>query len=256
MEKHNQLEKDVRMTDSIPNCLVRVKYSFVANMDKIPNNREEAWLTGVLFDCPRIRRKRVVGIRTAHNQLDNPKLVDIVGITNFKGSTRKKQFQPIPLELNSVGVVSSGTSPIISIFWVDIQDGERPGLCDKDGEFIPAQTVTLPNNGIWTSTEDIALSEGSYAVLGVHQTTTALELVNIKARVRTSRTYHEGAVLEFEQRVVGQVNLEGSPIFDGMGHLVALGLFVGRLKSGEEGLVGMSIKHLAATYGHMIEGTI
>ena len=254
MEKNNQLEEDERMTDNIPNCLVRIKYSFV--VDKTPNHRKEAWLTGVLFDCPRIRRKRVVGIRTAHNHLDDPKLVDIVGIKTFKGSTRKKQFQPIPLELTSVGLVSSSTSPIFNLFWVDIQDGERPGLCDKDEEFIPAQAVSLPDYGSWTSIKDRTLSEGSYLVRGVSQTATALELVNVKARVRASHTYHEGAIFEFEQRVAGQVNLEGSPIFDGMGHLVALGLFAGRLKSGEKGLVGMSIKHLAATYGHMIEGTI
>lgn len=256
MEKHNQLERYERMTDNIPNCLVGIKYSFVADMDKRPNTRKEAWLTGVLFDCPRIRRKRVVGIRTGHDHLDDPKLVDIVGIKDFSSSTRKKQFQPIPLELNSVGVVSSRTSPIFNLFWMDIQDGERPRLFDKKGEYISAQAVTLPDYGCWTSNKDRILPEGSYSVFGVRQIAAAFELVNVQARVKASRTYHEGAVLEFEQGVVGQVNFEGSPIFDGMGHLVALGLFAGRLKSGEDGLVGMSIKHLAATYGHMIEGAL
>ena len=184
METHQLLEKDERMTDNTPNCLVRIKYSFVANMDESPNHREEAWLNGVLFDCQNSKRL-VVGVRTSQSILEDPKLLNICGIAESTGSSRKSDFKHFFIDLDSVLVVQKdkGKSKGFDLLLTKISDDEHPGWRSKTGKLIVARPVILPDYRVWTSSKDRILPEGSYSVLGVRQTLTALELVNVRASV-------------------------------------------------------------------------
>lgn len=240
--------------DNYPSCLVHLQYSYLADpRGKSRKSRKEDVLTGVLFDFPRVQRRRIVGIRTSQDGLDEPKLTSVCGIEAFQASKRKCCFRNVPVELGTLAATGKSAGQLCKLFWIDISKDECPGVLDN-GRFFAAEAHIFPNYEKCMPKNNNLNIEGECGVFGVCNKNRSSEVVRSVASI--VQVYHQGVVLQLPQKIGDSVRFESSPVFDNSGCLMALGMFTVKLNNGAAGLVAMSLDHLSATYGHMIESRV
>lgn len=243
--------------DNYPSCLVHLQYSYLADHRGVnpAKSRKEDVLTGVLFDFPRIQRRRIVGIRTSQDISDDPKISSVCGIEAFHASTRKSCFLSVPVELNSLVLAATGQSAgqLCNLFWIDISKDESPGLLDK-GRFFASKARTFPDYEKWIPTNNNLKVGEKCVIIDICNKDGSSEVARPIANI--VKVYHQGVVLQLPQNVGAKMRFDGSPVFDNSGCLMALGMFTVKLNNGATGLVAMSLDHLAANYGHMIESVL
>lgn len=241
--------------DNYPSCLVHLQYSYLADPRGVnPAKRpKEDVLTGVLFDFPRIQRRRIVGIRTSQDGFDEPKLTSVCGIEFFQASKRKCCFRNVPVELGTLAATGKSAGQLCNLFWIDISKDESPGLLDK-GRFFASKARTFPDYEKWIPTNNNLKVGEKCVIIDICNKDGSSEVARPIANI--VKVYHQGVVLQLPQNVGAKMRFDGSPVFDNSGNLVALGMFTVKLNNGATGLVAMSLDHLAATYGHMIESVL
>lgn len=243
--------------ENFTDCLVKLRYSYLADPHghNPAQSRKEDDLIGVLFDFPRIRLQRIIGMRTSRDCFDAPKMTDVCGIKTFQAYPKKYCFRNVSVELDSIALTTStsqSAGQLCNLFWIDISKDESPGLLDN-GRFFAAKARTFPDYEKWIPTNNNLKVGEKCVIWGVCNKDGASAVSRVVAN--TLQVYHQGVVLQLPQDVNDNVRFEGSPVFFNSGCLMAIGMFVVKLKSGVKGLVAMSLDHLAATYGRMIEST-
>ena len=241
--------------DNRPSCLVQLKYSYLADPRGVnpAKSRKEDVLTGVLFDFPKIQRRRIVGIRTSQNGSEEPKMTSICGLEAFQATTRKYCFRNVPVELDTLAATGKSAGQLCNLFWIDTSKDECPGLL-YNGRTFAAEAHAFPDYEKWIPTNNNLKDGEKCVIIDICNKDGSSEVARPIANI--VKVYHQGVVLQLPQNVGAKMRFDGSPVFDNSGNLVALGMFTVKLNNGAAGLVAMSLDHLAATYGHMIESVL
>jgi len=241
------------MNTSIPNYVVHMAASCLISHDgPHPNRKMTLPTTGILFASG--KRRCVVGAAAKRFATDGLAITAVSGINHKDGSERKDLTHSFSVELASVDMVRTYEyeEQKWALLGVQIHEGEQPGRAGTDGCFVPAKPTPLPAASVFTPPMQSLATGTKLRVAGIRAKGSVAETVVVSAVL--AKTYRQGVVVVLPKSGIDGVEFGGAPIFSGNNHLVAIGLFVGRLKSGDAALVGLSPQELVSCAGHMIDG--
>lgn len=240
------------MNTSIPNYVVHMTAScYISQNGPYPNRKRTLPITGTLFAIG--KRRCVVGTSVKRFATDGLAITDVSGIGRVADSRRKCLDYPFSVKLASVNMdrefkcAEQGWS----LLGVQVLDFDQPGRIGTEGNFVPAQPASLPTASVFTP-PILPLATGTeLLVAGIRAKGAGTETVVVSAML--ANTYRQGVVVVLPKSDIDGVEFGGAPILAGGNRLVAIGLFVGRLESGELALVGLSPQELVSRAGHLIE---